>query len=465
MSPPGRPDPGPPALRGLRTAGRSLWLVVLLAAVLRVAVAVPGLKAPETAFFRTDTPSYVLPALALLEEGRYVGAPGQTQPYTMRGPGYPAFLALVFGLLGKGLQLPVILFCVLGALACIPVFRAGCWFGGTAAGTVAAVLMALNLTSIAHAPLYLSDTLFALVAAWMLYFFTRFYFHQRLPDLWLAVLLDAAGTLIRPTGLLWIVPCLFLVLVFRRIPVRRRLLGAAGCLLIFTAVLAPWMYRNSLSGGGFRLDTNIGNTLYYHNCAALVSVVTGVPRVTLRDRWIAAAEAEFAAHPGRYADEDARTSYKLARARELIAAHKWTYLRLHFNPSILMPDAPTFYQLLGLAQAGRGTLDVLHRQGVLAAVRHYFGDRAWLLLPLIPALVVVGATYLGCLIQLGRWLRRREWFLGFFFLVFAAYYLVLPGPVVMPRYHLPALPLMCVMAGAVWARMLERRKLKISAAW
>ena len=430
--------------------------MVLLAAVLRLGAAMPGMAAPETTFFRPDTPSYLQPALALLEEGRYVGAPGETEPYTLRGPGYPAFLALVFGVLGKGLHLPVLLFCVLGALTCVPVYRVGCWFGGTPGGTVAALLLALNLTSIAHAPFYLSDTLFALVTAWMLYFFARFYFRRRLPDLWLAVFLDAAGTLIRPTGLLWIVPCLFLVLVFQALPVRQRLMGAAGCLLIFAAVLTPWMYRNSLAGGGFRLDTNVGNTLYYHNCAALVSVVTGIPRVTLRDRWVREAEAEFAAHPRRYPDEDARTGYELARARELIGAHKWTYLRLHFNPSILLPDAPSFLELLGLTQSGRGTLDILHRQGILAAVRHYFGDRSWLLLPLLPALAVVGATYLGCLVHLGRWLRRREWFLGCFSLAFVAYYLVLPGPVVMPRYHLPALPLMCVMAGAVWASWMRR---------
>ena len=429
---------------------------MLLAAGLRLAVAIPGMAAPETAFFRPDTPSYVQPALALLADGRYVGAPGETEPYTLRGPGYPAFLALVFGVLGKGLHLPVLLFCVLGALTCVPVYRVGCWFGGSAAGTVAALLLALNLTSIAHAPFYLSDTLFALVTAWMLFFFARFYSHRRLPDLWLALFLDAAGTLIRPTGLLWIVPCLFLVLVFQKLSMRQRLLGAAGCLLIFAAVLTPWMYRNSLAGGGFRLDTNVGNTLYYHNCAALVSVVTGIPRIALRDRWIREAEAEFAAHPGRYPDADARTGYKLARARELIGAHKWTYLGLHFNPSILLPDAPSFFELLGLTQAGRGTLDVLHRQGILAAVGHYFGDRTWLLWPLLPALAVVAATYLGCLLQLGVWLHRREWWLGCFFLAFVAYYLVLPGPVVMPRYHLPALPLMCVMAGAVWASGLRR---------
>ena len=147
------------------------------------------------------------------------------------------------------------------------------------------------------------------------------------------------------------------------------------------------------------------------------------------------------------------TSYKLAKAQALIGANKWTYLRFHFQPPILLPDAPSFFELLKLTHTGRGTLDVLHRQGLFAAVKHYFGDRMWLLLPLIPAVIIIGLTYLGCLIELRRWLWRREWFLGFFFL-----YLVLPGPVIMPRYHMPALPLMCIMAATVWARLLQRRE-------
>jgi hypothetical protein len=65
---------------------------------------------------------------------------------------------------------------------------------------------------------------------------------------------------------------------------------------------------------------------------------------------------------------------------------------------------------------------------------------------------------LGCALQLCRWLLARQWFLGFFFLAFVVYYLLLPGPIVMPRYQLPALPLMTVMAAIFWLDLWQRYK-------
>ncbi len=123
---------------------------------------------------------------------------------------------------------------------------------------------------------------------------------------------------------------------------------------------------------------------------------------------------------------------------------------------MLLPDAPTFFELLGMTKTGRGTLDVLRREGLFAAVSHYFSGKLWLLIPLLPALGIVFLTYLGCGLQLVVWLWRRQWYLAWLFMGFVAYFLVLPGPIVMPRYHLPALPMMCVMAAlclvAVWRR-------------
>ena len=125
----------------------------------------------------------------------------------------------------------------------------------------------------------------------------------------------------------------------------------------------------------------------------------------------------FANDPA-YAGIDAQTGYLLGRARPIIRDNLWQYTRLHWQPPILFPDAPTFLELLGLTETGQGTLDIFHRQGLVAAVKHYFGDRLWRLLPLAPLLASVGFTYLGCLLQRGRWLLQRQWFLGFFFLAF-----------------------------------------------
>lgn len=435
-------------------ANRLLLAVMAVALLLRLALALPAFDSTQR-FMRPDSKTYLDPAQALLADRALMEAPGSSVPATLRTPGYSVFLAFVLGITGNAstavadYRLPVLLFCVLSTLVCVPIFRAGQMFGGTGVGTVAAALYAANLTSIAHAPMFLSDTLFTFVAAWMFYCFTRFYFKERLIDLWLAISLNGVATLIKPIGLMWIVPCCFLVLIFVRKSWAKRWLGAVVCVVVFLAVITPWMFRNQQVGAGFRLGSNIGKTLYYHNCAALVSVLTGESAEVLRQRWQAETAAVFVNDPA-YASIDAQTGYLLGKAQPIIRDNLWQYARLHCQPPILFPDAPTFLELLGLTETGQGTLDVFHRQGLVAAVQHYFGDRLWLLLPLAPLLAIVGFTYLGCFLQLGCWLLQRQWFLGFFFLAFVVYYLVLPGPVLMPRYQLPCLPLMTVMAGMFW---------------
>ena len=68
--------------------------------------------------------------------------------------------------------------------------------------------------------------------------------------------------------------------------------------------------------------------------------------------------------------------------------------------------------------------------------------------------LVLMAALLGGAVLLtaaGVWiyLRRRRWTVLTLFAVFVLYYLAAPGPVLMPRYQIPALPFACALAGAV----------------
>jgi len=87
-----------------------------------------------------------------------------------------------------------------------------------------------------------------------------------------------------------------------------------------------------------------------------------------------------------------------------------------------------------------------------------------LLIPLLPALGIVLVTYIGCAVQLCRWAVRRQVYLLFVFLAFVVYYLVLPGPIVMPRYQLPALPMMAVMAAIAMKDGVTAWKARLQAA-
>lgn len=433
-------------------AARAITLIFAIALIVRFLMIIPGLSEPEKTFIRTDSPSYIQPALALLKRGAFLENPDGDRPSTKRPPGFSVFLAGVFAINGGGLRLPVGLLCLISASMCFPIFLVGRRLAGARVGLLAALLYAFNITSIGVAPLLISDTLFTLFVAWQLYFFSRFVFSPRLTYLLLAVGLAAVSALVRPISMLWIVPAVFLVMIFSGLSLRRRFAFSLAAFVIFAIILAPWMVRNYRLGAGFRLDTNIGDTLLYHNCAVLKSLETNQKPSEIRERFRREMSEEFDRHPEKYAFMGPRIAHMTDRAMRMIKTRPLRYAFLHFRPQVLIPDAASFFEVLGFTKTGRGTFDVLNKQGVTVAVRHYFSGKLWLIIPIIPLLLVVGGTYLGCAGQLVVWVFQRKWFMLFFFLAFVEYFLFLPGPITMPRYHLPALPLMTVMAAMFLVR-------------
>jgi dolichol-phosphate mannosyltransferase len=438
-----------PQVAEFATRRKWLWALTAIAFALRLLVALPALSNPDR-LERPDTSTYTEPAIALVETGSLTRSVDDPRAASIRPPGYPIFLAGSF-IVTRNLAFAGFLGCLVSALVLIPIFRIGEHFGGRKVGALAGILYLLNMTSLSAAPLILSDTLFLFFAAWQCYFFIRFFYTERTLDLWFCGVSAGFATLVRTAGLPWVLPALVLILVFPRKSRIKRLLGAAGMLAIFIITLIPWMTRNAVNDAGFVLDTNSGNTLYYHNAAAIVSIVEGQNAEELRSEWRAQEVADFTARPE--ATEKDYNEYRLAKAKDILGPHKLLYLRHHFRPTILLPDAPTLVELFGVTQGGRGTLDLLNREGVFAAVKHYFDGKMGLLLLLAPLLLIAGITYLACAWQFLTWIRGREWYLVLIALGFMAYYLVIAGPVVMPRYQLPALPLMCAMAALAISRL------------
>ena len=143
-------------------------------------------------------------------------------------------------------------------------------------------------------------------------------------------------------------------------------------------------------------------------------------------------------------------NWYLARYRKTIFEHPGAAAATHlFQVWILLPDLPDFLQNLGLRTGERGTLAVLRKDGVLAAFRHYMDGSYAAAFLAMPFLLATGALY--ALTAAGVWIyaRKRRWAVLTLFAVFVLYYLAVPGPVLMPRYQIPALPFACAMAGAV----------------
>jgi 4-amino-4-deoxy-L-arabinose transferase-like glycosyltransferase len=415
--------------------------LVLLALAVRLIPAWSALDFPDR-ITRPDTMTYLDPAQALLE-GRFSG--------TGRAPGY---ILLAAAAKWCSLEYHTVILALAGVffstLTLLPLYAGTKELFGPKPALIAAVLYAFNLTSIANAPMLLSDTFFAFFAACQYCFFARFYRKKKNIDFLLCIFFAAAGTLIRPINLPWMAPALVLLWFLPGVPRKTKALNTLAAVTITLLILLPWMARNAAAGAPWCIDTNTG-AMVHQNGAMILSEARGTSYEAEKNKIRQEYDLLFRDRE-KFPDEKSREQWKMARLRQIIAAHPFIALKQHFNwHRILLPDAPTFFELLGMTKSDRGTMDVLARKGLLAAVDHYFEGRWSLPCLLLPLLLVTGATYLGTvlLLLLALFRFRRRWYLWLLFLAFAEFYLFLPGPICAPRYQLPALPLLCGFAGIV----------------
>src|SRR5213080_3017739 len=75
------------------------WLLVVILGfcfLLRGVVGLVVLDRDPHVVTQVDSPSYMKPALALLDDGRFSHSTTDARPEFVRTPGYPAFIALVY---------------------------------------------------------------------------------------------------------------------------------------------------------------------------------------------------------------------------------------------------------------------------------------------------------------------------------------------------------------------------------
>ena len=374
--------------------------------------------------------------------------PGSAEPAVQRPPGYIVFLAalIVFGCSTTGFGLAG---CLVDALTVFPVALTGKNLAGRRAGFWASVLYALNLTALSNAPLLIADTLFGFLCACQVLCFVRVWRTKRLSAFLCGTVFAAAAVLTKPANL----PVLLFLIPAVLGPVLLRSWKKAACgilltVLVFCAMVLPWLLRNQAAGAGFALDRNTGFTAR-HNTAAILARVNKSGDYIEDDKLIAEAEQAFAADPERYASVSAQEKWYLDRYRETILAHPVAAASTHlFQVWILLPDLPDFLQNLGLRSGDRGTMEVLRRDGLPAAFRYYMDGSYMAAFLALPFLLVTGVFYLLTVCGAWMYLRRRAWCVLTLFAVFVLYYLAVPGPVVVPRYQIPALPFACAVAGA-----------------
>jgi len=245
-------------------------------------------------------------------------------------------------------------------------------------GLVAAAIQAVTPVSVVASVRVLSGSLFALLLTGSILLLVWHLKRDRKLLVFPAGMLMGLACLVRPVGGPFAVIAFVTILAARW----RRPQWAALFLVGVALCVGPWIGRNYARTRYTGLSTVGPYNLFFFNALPLVDAN---PKVSLTP-------AQGPESPdGRWAyfqlnsPEDARQWQKEGLA--IIGAHPFKYAWLHLRTTMntFLPAATDVLEVCGVTSGGKGTLKVIREQGIVAGVRHYFGGRAWPILPAIPS--------------------------------------------------------------------------------
>jgi 4-amino-4-deoxy-L-arabinose transferase-like glycosyltransferase len=421
---------------------RHRWLIGILAVAVVVRLGLVNLATARTAQ-TPDSAGYWRLADRLLSEGRFAR---DDRAEIFRTPGYPAFLAAALTTAGdRALSEPWKVAAAIQALADVllvgVVFALGSLLASARTGLAAAALQAVTPVVVASCCRILSDSPYALLFTVAVLLMVGY---LRTRQTW--ALLASGGVLglacyVRPVGLVMALVFAGAALVRGR-PLRR-VAAFAG---VFAAVVAPWVVRNAARADYPGFSTFATDSMYTFAAAEVVAQHEGLDGQAARQR-LRSEDADYVrTHrptPG------AAARRRAGRALEIIGEHPWTYAKLHAAGSagFWLPGATDVLEVAGLTAGGRNTLEVLRREGLWAAGRHYFAGRGGLAALAGGMALILLVEYFGVAACVAGGLRRapaEAWFLAAVVIVSA----LLPGPFGLPRYRVPVAPILNVAAAA-----------------
>ncbi len=426
---------------------KSIVAISLLAFLVRMGMFALLIRHPERAY-RRDTTSYVRPALNLLAGN---GFSQRTEPPFVpdvcRTPAYPLFIAFLYQLFGRNVLFIAGVQVLVGTLTVTLTYALGRRLLSERAATTGGVLMALSLGSAVYCAFVLTETLFSFLLLGAVFCLLLY---RRSGRVWAAIvggLLSGASILCRPIALFYpllAAPCVGVATRGRWL---RRVLVTLAFLVATGAVVAPWIVRNYQLVGMPVLSSISHYNLLFYNAVALEANLRGEQESAVRSEMLAQVREEL--RQNEQVDEGTRIAFYKRRGIEIILAHPLRYLIVHLRQDLnnLLPNVTEFLELAGLTEGNKGTLSVLNRYGPIAAMRHYFAGREWALPVLIPTSFLLFLVYLGAAVGLAMLWSQHKWFALCLLLLPTLYFLLIPGAPSHPRFRVPVMPYLCLLAG------------------
>ena len=230
---------------------RSIFKLFVILCVFRLAVALLLCRILEAPF---DNTLYLQLARNLADGYGFVGVPNGDS-ILWRTPGYPAVLSLVMLIFGKENFLAIICFqSLIDSCVGLVLVWIGKNLGSVSVGVLGAVLYVLYPLGAYYTLRGQPESLFALAFVAVVACVWFISIQKSQPPIRLFVVLGCLvgfATLIKAVGLLLLPVCVFILLIYGKVHVFKKIVPGLCVLLGFCIIAAPWTIRNYLVSGDF----------------------------------------------------------------------------------------------------------------------------------------------------------------------------------------------------------------------
>lgn len=407
----------------------------------------------------SDSYGYEASALALMETGRFAVGPDRPgEPQIRRTPGYPVFIALVYSVFGKRNHAALLDIQALLSVLVLPLaFALARRRWGRTGAWAATLILALDPISFLYSGMILSETLFTiLLMATLLAAAAAVGERRALEWAFAAGLALALAALVRPIAFYLIVLLLAWLAAVRR---RRAGDGAAAWTIIaaflpWLILVGGWQTRNYLAVGRPVLSTIGELNQFDYRAAGVIALRDGIPIQEARRRLRAHIPPSLT--PAEFDRWMGREGTRIVLENKLLAARMTALgaLKLLFGP----PQSSLTNWLV--ERFGNfGSVGWMARTGFSAETwRRLAAHPGELAFTLCVELHAVALYLLAPAALWLVWRRRRAraaaldtllWGTILYFVIFSS------GPEANPRFRVPIVPAMAILAGGIMRKRNE----------
>ncbi len=419
---------------------RSLKIILIVAAAIRLTLLASVWNAPDR-LLTPDSHGYLELSDNLAREASFHR---DARPEIFRTPGYPLFLVPVILFEDAGWRLVALGQIFLDVLLVYLTFLLGVLLCDERVGLWAAAFQSVAVVSAVASVRVLSDGLFAFLLILSILLLVHHFKTSKWWSLLSAAALTAVSCYVRPVGLMFSVLALAVLLL--RTKRFRRSAAFAGIVLL---AISPWIVRNCVVADYVGFSSFAGDSLYYFGVSEVHAELEQKDPETVRSQMRSAQERLSRTFgPERTPGAGARD--RRSQALSLIRQHPWIYARTHLRGSaaFFLPAISDVLEIIGLTAGQRGTLDVLHREGIWAAIRHYLDGRTWLLLLCIPAGMILLIKYALVALCAAARVRFRMGPGGWLIFITIIAFALIGGAAATSRFRVPVAPLLSLAAAA-----------------